>query len=60
MHDSKAQKEYDRLRDEAIGLRNLKIIRFRNDDVFNRKDEVIETIIDLTPRPPLLNERGRL
>lgn len=49
IHDNEEQKNYDRLRDEAISLRKLNILRFTNDDVLNRKEKVIEKIKDLTP-----------
>ena len=40
VHDSAEQKEYDKLRDEAIALRGLRIIRIRNADLAKGKDEV--------------------
>jgi len=44
VHDSEKQRDYDRLRDEAIALRKVRILRLSNDDVFSRKDKVVGMI----------------
>lgn len=44
VHDSEEQKNYDKLRDEALGLRKLRILRFRNEEVLNNPD-VIKILI---------------
>jgi len=51
IHDDEVTKNYDRLRDEAIALRKLKVLRIKNDEVFNDKDGIRKKIIDLTPGP---------
>jgi len=56
------QKEYDRFRDEIIGFRKLTVLRFTNDDVELRLQEVLRRIAqvaaDLTPQPPSLGGKG--
>lgn len=47
VHDDEEQANYDRLRDEALASRKLKILRIRNDEVFNGKDLIEKRIIDL-------------
>ncbi len=44
VHNTEEQKEYDRQRDEVLELRNLKVLRFTNDDVFNNVEEIIKAI----------------
>jgi len=44
VHDSEEQKTYDKLRDEAIVLRRVRILRLSNDDVLNSKDKVVGLI----------------
>ena len=45
VHDTEEQKKYDQLRDEAIALRGLRILRISNDDVLYNKEKVIELIM---------------
>jgi very-short-patch-repair endonuclease len=47
VHDSEEQQKYDKLRDEAIALRKLKILRFSNDEVLNNADQIQKTIKEL-------------
>lgn len=44
IHDSDDQRNYDKLRDEAIALRGLRILRIRNEDLVDGKDEVVRLI----------------
>ena len=45
IHETEEQRKYDQLRDEAISLRGLKILRISNDDVLYNKDKVVELIM---------------
>lgn len=40
VHDTGEQRNYDRLRSEALELRNLKVLRFRNEEVLYNRDGV--------------------
>ena len=44
VHETEEQKEYDRLRDEALALRKLKVLRFRNEEVMGDSDSAKERI----------------
>jgi len=44
VHDTEEQREYDKLRDEALELRKLKVLRFRNEEVLGDGDLVREKI----------------
>jgi len=44
IHDSEEQREYDKLRDEALAIRDLKILRLKNEEVLNDKDSVYQCI----------------
>lgn len=44
VHDTEEQREYDKLRDGALELRKLKILRFRNEEVLGDGDLVRERI----------------
>ena len=46
VHNTVDQKKYDQLRDEAIALRGLSILRISNDDVLYNKDKVVELIME--------------
>jgi hypothetical protein len=35
---------------------NINVIRFTNDDVFEKTEEVIQTIIDISNKPPLATQ----
>ena len=43
-HDSKSQSEFDAYRDEVMKEFGIKTIRFRNEDVIDRIDFVLEEI----------------
>ena len=45
VHETEEQRIYDKLRDEVIALRGLKILRISNDDVLYNKDKVVELIM---------------
>ena len=40
VHDTVEQREYDRLRDEVLALRKLKILRFKNEEVLQDEDVI--------------------
>ena len=44
IHDDKAVKEYDELRQKAIEFYGIRVIRFRNEDVFSRMEFVLDEI----------------
>ncbi|HPF07949.1 MAG TPA: endonuclease domain-containing protein [Spirochaetota bacterium] len=44
VHETEEQKNYDKLRDEALAIRSLKILRLKNEEVLGDKDLVIEKI----------------
>jgi very-short-patch-repair endonuclease len=44
------QKVKDQLRDEYLGSLGYEVIRFRNDDVFDRIDAVLEAILSICSR----------
>jgi len=44
VHQNEEQYKYDKERDKVITLRNLRILRFSNDDVFNNKEMIVERI----------------
>ena len=44
IHDDKAVKEYDEIRQKAIEFYGIKVIRFRNEDVFSRMEFVLDEI----------------
>ncbi len=44
IHNTQEQITYDRLRDEVISQIGLKILRIRNEDIFNDKDGIIKAI----------------
>ena len=44
VHDTEEAKEYDAKRTKELKRLGLKVIRFRNEDVFNEIDKVISTI----------------
>ena len=45
VHETEEQKKYDRLRDKAIALRGLKILRISNNDILYNKDKIFKLII---------------
>ena len=52
IHELGDRKEYDQVRQIEIEARNIKVLRFRNEDIFNRLDCVLQSIIEvLTPLP---------
>ena len=44
IHDNNEQRNYDKLREEAIALRGLRILRIRNEDLVDGKDEFVRLI----------------
>lgn len=53
IHNTKEQKQYDKIRDNVMKNHNINVIRFRNNDIFNKTQEVIQTIIDISNKIPL-------
>ena len=47
VHDTEEQRVYDRLRSEALELRKMKVLRFRNEEVLNDIDSVKAKILGL-------------
>src|SRR5439155_19324369 len=53
VHDRPEQKDYDQIREEEIKARNFQMIRFRNDEIENNLEPVLQTIAAiLLPHPP--------
>ena len=52
IHDNKEQKEHDQLRDAIMQQHNITVIRFTNDDVFEKTENILQTIIDVSNKPP--------
>ena len=44
IHDDETVKEYDEIRQKAIVFYGIKVIRFRNEDVFRRMEFVLDEI----------------
>ncbi|NLY75042.1 MAG: endonuclease domain-containing protein [Firmicutes bacterium] len=44
VHDNKDVKEYDEVRQQAIEYYGIRVIRFKNEDVFNRIEFVLKEI----------------
>lgn len=44
VHETEEQKNYDKLRDEALAIRSLKILRLKNEEVLGDKDSVYQSI----------------
>ena len=47
VHESKDAKEYDKIRDEYISSLGINTIRFKNDEILNNLDVVLNKIINL-------------
>jgi len=47
VHDTEEKRVYDRLRSEALELRKMKVLRFRNEEVLNDIDSVKAKILGL-------------
>ena len=45
-HTGEPAQEYDKIRDEYIGELGLRVLRFKNEDIYRNLTGVIETIID--------------
>lgn len=56
IHNKPEQKKRDQERDAIMKQHGLNIIRFTNDDVFEKVEEVIQTIIDISNQSPLATE----
>lgn len=55
IHDRPEQREYDDERTAYLEANGLRILRFRNEDVADRLDEVVARILEAaspTPQPP--------
>lgn len=56
IHNKIEQKKRDQERDAIMKQHNINVIRFTNDDIFERIEEVIQTIIDISNQSPLATE----
>jgi|GEM_PF-1241521 len=56
IHNKPEQKKRDQERDTIMKQHNINVIRFTNDDVFEKIEEVIQTIIDISNQSPLATE----
>ena len=55
VHDKAEQKEYDRERTEYLETHGLRVLRFRNEEVKDKLDEVMKRILEAAspaPQPP--------
>jgi very-short-patch-repair endonuclease len=46
VHDQPEQKDYDRERTEYLESHGLRVLRFRNEDVMDRLNEVVRKIVE--------------
>lgn len=53
IHNTENQKKYDQQRDLIMRQNNINVIRFTNEDIFKKTEEVIQTIINISNRSPL-------
>ena len=53
IHDPIEQQEYDANRTYILNEFGLRVIRFRNEEVFNSIDEVLTTIANFLPDTPI-------
>lgn len=53
IHNTKEQKKRDQERDAIMKQHTINVIRFTNNDVFEKVEEVIQTIIDISNQSPL-------
>ena len=51
IHQFKDQKEYDRVRQEMIEMRGIRVVRIKNDEVEQDKESVISKVLSLTSPP---------
>lgn len=56
IHSKPEQKKRDQERDAIMKQHNINVIRFINDDVFEKIEEVLQTIIDVSNQSPLATE----
>jgi very-short-patch-repair endonuclease len=56
IHNKAEQKKHDQERDAIMKQHNITVIRFTNDDIFEKIEEVIQTIIDISNQSPLSTE----
>lgn len=52
IHDTPEQKEYDKVRFEELRSRGLKILRFRNAEVLNNMESVLNQILNVASVAP--------
>jgi very-short-patch-repair endonuclease len=50
IHDKKEQKEYDKLRKEFIDVWGYSIIEFKNEQIYNNIEKVLQTIIEISKK----------
>ena len=51
IHQVKDQKEYDKIRQEAIEMRGIRVVRVKNEEVEQDIDSVIKRVLSLTSPP---------
>ena len=51
VHNQKDQKEYDRIRQETLKVRGLRLLRVRNREVERSIEKVLQKILALTSPP---------
>ena len=56
IHNNKEQKEHDKLRDSIMQQHNITVIRFTNDNVLKKTENILQTIIDISNKPPRSTE----
>lgn len=56
IHNKPEQKKRDQERDAIMKQHNINVIRFTNEDIFDKIEEVLQTIIDISNQSPLATE----
>jgi ATP-dependent DNA helicase RecG len=51
IHDNRDQKEYDKIRQEIIEIRGIRVLRFKNKEVEQNVEKVLSKILELTSPP---------
>jgi very-short-patch-repair endonuclease len=51
-HNEAEQKENDRLRTQALNGKNIKVLRFTNEQVLNYTDKMLEKILEFLQKSP--------
>ena len=51
IHNNREQKEYDKIRQEIIEIRGIRVLRFENKEVEQNVEKVLSKILELTSPP---------